>query len=77
MELTLIGESRHSDTTKVLQILSDANVPFFYEEIKHIDSPLVDIAKLLSNSDKLPVLFHKGVSYSGAEAIRNYCREIL
>lgn len=77
MDPTLIGMARDPDTTKILQILRDANTPFYYHEIKHIDSPLIEIAELLSNSKKLPVLFHKGVSYSGAEAIRKYSREVL
>ena len=77
MEATLFGETKDSETKKILDILKDSGLTVYFEEIKHIDSPLMDAANVLSNSKELPVLFHKGVCIVGAKAIREYSRQVL
>ena len=47
MEATLFGETKDSETKKILDILKDSGLTVYFEEIKHIDSPLMDAAKVL------------------------------
>ena len=77
MEATLFGSPRDAETKRILNILGDAGVVVFFQEIKHIDSPLTEAVEVLANSKKLPVMFHKGVPIVGSKAIREYLAEKL
>lgn len=77
MEATLFGSIREPSTSKIVQILQDSGVVFFFHDIKHVDSPMHDAVEVLSNSKELPVLFHKGVCVVGAKAIREYIGSTL
>jgi hypothetical protein len=77
MEATLFGSPRDSETKRILQILEDAGVVVFFQEIKHMDSPLNEAVEVLANTNKLPVMFYKGVPIVGSKAIREHIAERL
>lgn len=76
MEAALFGDSQGSGTKKILDILEDANIVTYYEEIPK-GSALAAAVRVIANSEDLPVMFHKGVCVVGTKSIREYCRQVF
>ncbi len=77
MTRALFGEEKHGDTNKIRTILSDGNIPYFFQDVGHRYSSLREALEVLSNSTKLPIMVDEGVTYIGFESIRKHCGEIL
>lgn len=77
MTRVLFGAERDGDTNKIRTILSDGNIPYFFQDIGHRYSSLREALEVLSNSTKLPIMVDEGVTYIGFESIRKHCGEIL
>ena len=77
MARALFGEEKDRDTNKIRTILSDGNIPYFFQDVGHRYSSLREALEVLSNSTKLPIMVDEGVTYIGFESIRKHCGEIL
>jgi len=77
MARVLFGEEKGGDINKIRTILSDANIPYIFQDVGHKFSSLRDALEVLSNSTKLPIMVDEGVTYIGFESIRKHCGEIL
>ena len=77
MEPVLFGLTRDKDTDSARTMLHDSGKPFRYVDIAYAGSPVAQAIQAITNSDTIPVLIHKGVTYIGLESVRKHSRERL
>lgn len=75
MRAKVFGLKWQGETKKALMLLDDAKIPYDFVDVGDTASALMRAVSALGKSSSLPQLHAEGVSYSGIESIREYCRK--